>query len=321
MLVLVVGFLFKKYVTKFVRSILLKIGVILFNDTLSTSGKYISFLIFLSALHIAFFKNHIPIYTTSVHNYHKIFYTSFAFFVVVFIVSIISNIISKVINKSVLGINIIRIIVIFIGLMLILDQAGIKLSAIFTAFGIGSAVIGLALQDNLVNLFSGMIIGINKQIAKDDYIKLDSGHEGVVIEMNWRITMLRETMSNAIIIIPNRTLSSAIVTNFHLSKEGITSFVNCRVAYGSDLEHVEKVTKIAVHEIIDNNTNAVKTFTPIVRFVDFTDSSINFTVFFMVKNIHSKIFVQNEVFKNIYKKFKAEKIEIPFPHRLIMFKK
>jgi small-conductance mechanosensitive channel len=89
------------------------------------------------------------------------------------------------------------------------------------------------------------------------------------------------------------------------------------VAYGSDLEFVEKTAVKAALEIINKCDDAVQSFTPIVRFNEFADSSINFTLYFKVKDIISKNFIRHEIFKNIYKKFAEAKIEIPFPQRVV----
>jgi small-conductance mechanosensitive channel len=210
--------------------------------------------------------------------------------------------------------------VIFVGLILILNQAGIKLTPILTALGIGSLAVALALQDTLANFFAGINILLSEQIAKGDYIKLDSGQEGTIIEVNWRITLMK-TISNAIISLPNSKLSSAIVTSFQFRKAEVSASVNYGVAYGSDLERVEKIAVLAAQEIIYKCEDSVKTYTPIVYFIGFEDSSINFTLIFRVKNVYARSFIQSEVFKNLYKKLKEEKIEIPFPQRIVSLNK
>ncbi|MDR3275117.1 MAG: mechanosensitive ion channel family protein [Endomicrobium sp.] len=314
-LVLFIGFLFKKYVAKFIQNILLKTGHSLFDEMITMSRKYVSFWFFLIASYIAFLQA--PIRTIAGIN--KLFYMVFAFSVVIFIASIISKLVQKSITKEI-GTNTIRFGIIFIGLILILNQAGIKFPPILTALGFVSAAIALALKDTFAIFFAGINIIASKRIAKDDYIKLDSGQEGTVIEVNWRTTLLKE-ISNTVIIVPNDKLSSAIVTSFHFNKEGVTATVTCGVAYGSDLERVEKIALLATQEIIDKNNDAVKTFTPIVRFISFTNSSIEFTVFFRVKSVYKRLLIQSEVLKNLNKKLKEEKIEIPFPQRIVTLKK
>ncbi|MDR0800900.1 MAG: mechanosensitive ion channel family protein [Endomicrobium sp.] len=315
LLVFSVGFLFKKYVARFIQIILSKVGLVLHKEIIAMSGSYISFWFFVIALYVAFLRA--PVNANAAVE--KLFYGVFAFSVVVFVASVVSRLFQKSVPERI-GANIIKFSIVFVGLILILNQAGIKLTPILTALGIGSLAVALALQDTLANFFAGINILLSKQIARGDYIKLDLGQEGTVIEVNWRTTLIR-TISNTVITVPNNKLSSAIVTSFHFHKAEVSASVNCGVAYGSDLERVEKIAILAAQEIIYKNEDSIKTYTPIVQFIGFADSTINFTLIFRVKNIYAKGFIQSEVFKNLYKKLNEERIEIPFPQRVVTLNK
>jgi small-conductance mechanosensitive channel len=315
-LIFSVGFLFKKYFARIVQNIFAKAGLVLLGEAFAISSNYISFWFFLIALYAAFLI--VPVNNTIV-VVHKLFYGVFAFSIVVFIASVLSKVFRKSVPEKI-GVNIIKFSVIFVGLILILNQAGIKLTPILTALGIGSLAVALALQETLANFFAGINILLSKQIARGDYIKLDSGQEGTIIEVNWRVTLMK-TISNAVISLPNSKLSSAIVTSFQLRKAEVSASVNCGVAYGSDLERVEKIAILAAQEIIYKCEDSVKTYTPILYFIGFEDSSINFTLIFRVKNVYARSFIQSEVFKNLYKKLNEEKIEIPFPQRIVTLNK
>ncbi|GHT05458.1 hypothetical protein AGMMS5026_03480 [Endomicrobiia bacterium] len=314
-LIFSVGFLFKKYFIKFIQNIFVRDRLVLLGEAFAISSSYISSWFFLIALYAAFL-------IAPVNNMvviHKLFYGVFAFSIVVFVASVLSKVFRKSIPEKI-GVNVIKFSVIFVGLILILNQAGIKLTPILTALGIGSLAVALALQDTLVNFFAGINILLSKQIARGDYIKLDSGQEGTIIEVNWRITLMK-TISNTVISVPNSKLSSAILTSFQFRKAEVSASVNCGVAYGSDLECVEKIAILAAQEIIYKYEDSVKTYTPIVHFIGFEDSSINFTLIFRVKNVYVRNFIQSEVFKNLYKKLNEEKIEIPFPQRVVTLNK
>jgi small-conductance mechanosensitive channel len=317
-LVFSVGFLLKKYFAKFIQNIFAKAGLVLLGEAFAISSNYISFWSFLISLYATFLIA--PVKNMSV-VVHKLFYGIFAFSIVVFIASVLSKVFRKSVPEKI-GANIIKFSVIFVGLILILNQAGIKLTPILTALGIGSLAVALALQDTLANFFAGINILLSEQIARGDYIKLDSGQEGTIIEVNWRITLMK-TISNAVISLPNSKLSSAIVTSFQFRKARaeVSALVNCGVAYGSDLERVEKIAVLAAQEIIYKFEDAVKTYTPVVYFIGFEASSINFTLIFRVKNVYARSFIQSEVFKNLYKKLNEEKIEIPFPQRVVTLNK
>jgi small-conductance mechanosensitive channel len=315
-LILCVGFLFKKYIAKFIQNMLSKIGLILPEDMVVISSKYISFWFFIIALYVAFLRSPISDANAIIH---KSFYIAFALSIVILVASIASRFFHKFVHEKI-GSNIIKFSIIFIGLALILGQMGIKLTPILTVLGVGTLAVSLALRDTLANLFSGISIIASKQISRNDYIKLDSGQEGTVLEVNWRTTLIRE-ISNTVVTIPNSKVSDAIVTSFHHQGAQVSVSINCAVAYGSDLSHVEKVAKLATQEMIDKYEHSIKTYAPLVHFTSFGDSSINFTLFFRVDNIYARAFMQSQVLKNLYKKFNEAKIEIPFPQRVVTVNK
>jgi small-conductance mechanosensitive channel len=315
-LIFIIGFLFKRYVARFVQNILVKMGLVLHDKIVVITSSYISFWFFLIALYVGILKA--PINTKSA-VIDKIFYGVFAFSIVILIASILSKLFRRAIQEKIAS-NILKFSITFIGLVLILNQVGVKLKPILTALGIGSLAVALAIQDTLVNFFAGINILASKQIARDDYIKLDSGQEGTVVEVNWRTTLIKE-ICNTTIVVPNSKISSSIVKSYHFKKSEVTSSITCGVSYRSDLEQVEEIAKFAVKEIIDKYDSASKNYQPIVQFTDFGDSSINFILYFRVKTVYARAFIKSEVLKNLYKRFGEAKIEIPFPQRVVTINK
>jgi small-conductance mechanosensitive channel len=316
LLIFTVGFLFKRYVAKFVQTILAKTGLFLSDKVVVMISSYISFWSFLIAFYIGISRAPVDIKSVIVD---KAFYGIFAFSIVVLVASVASRLFHTAIQEKI-GSNILKFFIMFIGLVLILNQVGIKLTPILTALGIGSLAVGLALQDTLANFFAGINILSNKQIARDDYIKLNSGEEGTVVEINWRTTLIKE-ISNTIIIVPNSKISSAIVTSYHFDKSEVTSSVTCGVAYGSNLDKVENIVILAAKEIIEKYDCASKTYQPVIRFTDFGDFSINFILYFRVKTIYDRAFIKSEMLKNVYKRLDETGIQIPFPQRVVTINK
>jgi small-conductance mechanosensitive channel len=305
--IFVVGFLFKRYVAKFIQNIFAKTGLV-FNDKIVIMiGNYISFWFFLIAAYAGILKA--PVNTKYV-IIDKFFYGILAFSIVILVSSVVSQLFRKVIQEKIIS-NILKFLIIFIGLVLILNQVGVKLTPILTALGIGSLAVALALQDTFANFFSGINILASKQIARNDYIKLDSGHEGTVVEVNWRTTLIRE-MSNATIVVPNSKISSAVVKSYHYKKSEILASLTCGVAYGSDLSQVEKIAVLASKEVISKYNCTSEAYHPVVFFTDFADSSIKFVLYFKVRTIYDRAFIKSEILKNLYTKFNDAGIKIPF---------
>src|SRR5262249_53121787 len=146
---------------------------------------------------------------------------------------------------------------------LILRGFNVEIGPFVTSLGIVGLAVALALQEPLSNLFAGLFVTLAGQIRIGDYIKMDSGAEGYVIDFNWRSTRLQVPSGN-IVIVPNSKLSQAIVTNFSLPFEDLAVTVDLAVDAASDLEKVEKVTVDVAREVMTKAAGGVADFVPVV---------------------------------------------------------
>ena len=90
-----------------------------------------------------------------------------------------------------------------------------SVTPVLTALGVGGLAVALALQDTLSNLFAGFYVSVSGLVRIDDYIRLNTGEEGYITDINWRCTTMR-TRFNNLVVIPNSKLGQAIYTNFFL---------------------------------------------------------------------------------------------------------
>ncbi|MCK5255037.1 MAG: mechanosensitive ion channel [Deltaproteobacteria bacterium] len=107
----------------------------------------------------------------------------------------------EAIPQSTIFKNLTKIVILTIGFLIILQTLGVSITPILTALGVGGLAVALALQDTLSNLFSGLQIIISRQVRTGDYIKLESGEEGYVVDITWRNTTIR-MLPNNIIVVP-----------------------------------------------------------------------------------------------------------------------
>lgn len=212
--------------------------------------------------------------------------------------------------------NLIKFVIISMGGMMLMTHFGISITPFLTALGVGSLAVALALQDTLSNLFSGFYVIAGKQIRNGNYIRLESGQEGYVVDIGWRATRIRQ-LSNNVIIVPNSKLGSLIVTNYHLPEREMSVVVPVGVSYTSDLEKVEKVTIEVAAETLKNVSGGVENFNPFIRYNALGDSSINFSVILRVKEFVDQYLVTHEFIKKLHKRYSVEGIEIPFPQRVV----
>ncbi len=216
--------------------------------------------------------------------------------------------------------NLTKIIIFTIGVLVILHSLGISITPILTALGVGGLAVALALQDTLSNLFAGLHIILTRQIKPGDYIRLESGEEGFVVDITWRNTTIRE-LPNNYIIIPNSKLAQAVVKNYFMPEREMSVPIQVGVSYDSDLEKVEKVTIEVAKEVMKEVPGGVPTFEPVIRYHTFGDSSINFTVVLRCKEFQDQYIVRHEFIKRLHKRYKEEGIVIPFPIRTIYINK
>ncbi|MFQ4145464.1 mechanosensitive ion channel family protein [Chlorogloeopsis sp. ULAP02] len=210
--------------------------------------------------------------------------------------------------------NITKIAVLIFGILVILQTVGIQITPLITTLGIGGLAVGLALQDTLANLFSGVYLIISKQVKTGDYVKLDGGYEGYITDITWRNTTIKE-LSNNVIIVPNSKLGTSIFTNYHLPVKEITLTLNVGVSYDSDLDKVERVTLEVAQEVMQEIAPGLMNNQPYMRFHTFGDFSINYTLYMRVNEFFEQRLAKHLLVKKLHKRYQQERIEIPFPIR------
>ncbi|HAW50675.1 TPA: mechanosensitive ion channel protein MscS [bacterium] len=214
--------------------------------------------------------------------------------------------------------NITKVVIFMIGILIILNTLGVSITPILATLGIGGLAVALALQDTLSNLFSGFHIIMTKQIRVGDYIKLDSGEEGYVIDITWRTTKIR-MLPNNIILVPNEKLTKAIVTNYYLPEKEMAVLVGVGVHYDSDLKRVERITCEVAKEVMRDITGGVPEFEPFIRYHTFGDFSINFTVILRAREFVDQYLIKHEFVKRLHERYAKEGIVIPYPIRAINY--
>jgi small-conductance mechanosensitive channel len=165
-------------------------------------------------------------------------------------------------------------------------------------------------------LFSGINILLSKQIKVGDFIRLSTGEEGTVADMNWRSTTIRQPSDN-IILIPNQKIATSIIINYAMPFMECSIVIPVMVSYGSDLLRVEAITATVAKEVLQDTAGGVADFDPFIRYGSFADSGIAFNVILRIKSVTDQHLIRHEFIKRLYSRFQREHIEIPFPTRTI----
>lgn len=224
---------------------------------------------------------------------------------------------NKDLPKTTLLNNILIGVIYVMGVLVILQYYGISIAPILTAAGVGGMAVALALQETLANIFAGLHLILSKQIRIGDYIRLGTGEEGRVTDIAWRFTTIVPVGASNTVVIPNKTIAGANITNFSLPTRSLNISVPVGVAYDSDLALVERVTIETAKEVlarVDNNPNAE----PLVRYTKFNDSSIDFAVILPSSQFDQQGLIIHDFIKALTDRYRIEGIDIPYPIRTVI---
>ncbi len=208
--------------------------------------------------------------------------------------------------------NLIRAITLLIGLLVILTYMGVSVTPALAALGVTSLAVSLALQETLSNLFSGVLLVASNQFRAGDYVRLNTGEEGYVVDISWRTTQIR-SLANNMIVVPNAAMTSAVATNYYTPGKELSILFDIGVSYDSDLEHVEEVTIDVASEVMREVTGGVPDSEPFIRYNNFDDFAIKFTVIMRGKEFVDQYLIKHEFVKRLHLRYREEGIVIPFP--------
>lgn len=198
------------------------------------------------------------------------------------------------------------LVVLFI--ILTIFNLGGAVNKILATAGVVGLAVGLALQDPVNNLFSGVSMAVRKLYKIGDLVETN-GYFGFITDINLRSTRLR-LPSGQDVVIPNKDVIQNPLKNY--SSSGMRRIaLSCGVSYGDDLDKVESLVK----ETIASMSNLSPSKPVDVIFTEFGGSSINFTVHYWVttKDNIDVLVAKSDGIKLIKKAFDKNDIAIPYP--------
>ena len=186
---------------------------------------------------------------------------------------------------------------------------GLDVSNVALIFGALSVGIGFGLQHVVSNFVSGLILLIQRPIKTGDWIVVGD-QQGYVRRISVISTEI-QTFDAAAVIIPNSTMLSSQVVNWHLHNKLGRVIVRVGVAYDADPEQVRKVLLACAEQ----NSDLLKRPAPQVIFQAFGESSLDFELRFFLREIDELLRVSSDLRFAIKKAFAEAGIEIPYPQR------
>lgn len=187
------------------------------------------------------------------------------------------------------------------------NSYNVDITPLLTTSAVFTMVLGLALQDVLGNLFSGLSVHISPPFRIGDWIQIN-GFMGKVVESNWRATTLRMA-SSAMVILPNNHIARNEITNFSDNTGSMFQEFVLGLPYGVSPERIRRVLSGACRQVEDIYTRP----SPVIILDKFDEYSINYKVRFWLANEENPDRVVNQLASRIWYRLKREGISIPFP--------
>jgi small-conductance mechanosensitive channel len=205
--------------------------------------------------------------------------------------------------------------VVVLGVGVAIQTVGINIGTLFAAGAVVAVALGFAMQNILQNFVSGVILLAERSITESDVLEVD-GQVVRVQKMGTRATVAR-TRDEEEIIIPNSTLVQSSVTNYTLGDSLYRIRAQVGVAYGSDMDRVTEVLKIAGESISER----VQEKDPIILLLEFGDSSVVFEVSIWAKDPWAARVTRSALNMAVWRSFKEAGITIAFPQLDVHFDK
>jgi small-conductance mechanosensitive channel len=195
-----------------------------------------------------------------------------------------------------------------------LQSLGINMTLIWGGAAALLVGIGLGLQQTFNDFFSGLVLLFERSVKIGDILHVDD-NVGRVRKIGLRSSVI-ETIGKVSLTVPNSTLVNQNINNWSQLSNYVRFDVSVGVAYGSDTGLVKRL----LLESTKKSPYVLKSPAPFVRFNDFGDSGLLFTVYFFSRNYLLFEDIRSDLRFEIDRLFRENNVTIPFPQRDIWFR-
>ena len=205
-----------------------------------------------------------------------------------------------------------------LGVLLVVNTLGIPISPLIAGLGLGGVAVALAIQPTLSNLFAGTYVMTEGVVSAGDYIEMEGGVAGYVLEVGWRSTRLR-TWSNNLVVIPNARFAETIITNYYEPTPPVNVYLTCGVSYDSDLAYVEAISMDVMNGVLETSPHGVKEYGAFFGFESFGESNVDFWLFVQARDRLASFELRSALINELHRRFDDEGIVINYPVRSLQF--
>ena len=208
--------------------------------------------------------------------------------------------------------NIVRALLLFVGLLFALSAVGIDLTALSVLGGAIGVGVGFGLQKIAANYVSGFVVLAERSLRIGDMVRVD-GFEGLITDIRTRYTVIR-ALNGRESIVPNEMLITQRVENATLADPRISINSTLQVAYGTDLRALTPKLEATMRRV----PRVLAEPAPSVQLAEFGADGIQLTLAFWIGDPHNgQGNVRSDVNLAVLDLLNAEGVEIPFPQRVM----
>ena len=202
-------------------------------------------------------------------------------------------------------------LVFIVVLFVVLTRSGVNLLSLITTSAVLTAVIGLALQDTLGNLMSGIALQLESSLALGEWVQVGDSI-GRVKEIRWRSTVI-QTKSGDLVILPNAQITKERIVN--IQRDGLRrrQQITFDVGYRHPPSQVQEVILAAMHGI-DNLAASPR---PEVHVHSLADSGVRYLLWYWLEDYALDVQTDSEVQKRVWYALSRASLEIPYPTRSV----
>lgn len=194
-------------------------------------------------------------------------------------------------------------------LIVLRTRGGVNLVGLITTSAVLTAVIGLAAQNFLGNIFSSVSIQVQQPFRIGDWVEYND-HTGKVVYIGWEATHLK-TFDEELVIVPNLDMAKSVIKNHSRPTIRHAMKIDVGVEYGASPHHVRQ----ALLEICREEPQVLSSPMPVVRLLDYGDFAITYQLRFFYNDFGVSPDLRADMMNRIWYAFKRHNIRIPFPIR------
>ena len=184
----------------------------------------------------------------------------------------------------------------------------LPIQGLLATSGAIAIILGLALQSSLGDVFSGLVLSFSRPYRPDDWVRLEGGTEGQVIELNWRATHIL-TSQRDLAIVPNSVIAKSKIVNVSYPSHDHGVSITIRL----DNRGTPSANAVVLRQALLNSRRILASPKPSILVKNMNAAAVEFELTFFVDDLRASAMVQNELFDLIHRHLRAAGIALAAP--------